>query len=638
MSLYRQLSILITTFLVVMITILLWFVLNYNKNLIENQLASNAKNSSSFLALSISKNVDLEDKETMKGMINSIVDNGFYEYVSIFDADNQEIVSVSMPKELNQTPLWFSNIFSIDAPSSTANIMKGWTNSGFLEVKIHQDYANNQIWITFKRISQIFVILTIIILVIFYFFLNRLLKPLKKLSIQAKAIDNNEFIIEQDLPNTIEFKNVTNAMNTTIKKMETIFNKEVETLGKYNELLYKDEDTGLGNKNYLILKLNSYLKNSYGVLIFFDMQDEISLKKKIGFKNYITLKKYLISKIEESFSNEDEKVLVKLNDGVVALLLPNVFYDDIYVNVHNVYNSLYEYLENNPLTELFDLKFSIGASNYVQNTQLSNLLSKTDKSLLIATQKEEYRVNYEEDNVRFSKQEWIELLQWSIKNKALNYEVQNILDVSNNTSYMKEYYIRLIDEDNNLYLPGDFLSIAKAIGCLDSLEKLIIEKIIKDKVNDTSKENIVINLSSTFISNKNNITWLTQNINKYLKNSNKTIHFECINAEVINNLIDFKYFVDEINKIGHKFAIESFTFDNKNLDYLKILRPEYLKISKFYLLSNEGKTDNLLMNITSAIGAYLVVKHVETKDEYEKLKDMEINYLQGKYIDEIEVH
>ena len=39
-----------------------------------------------------------------------------------------------------------------------------------------------------------------------YLFLNKLLKPLKKLNIQAKAIDNNEFIIEKELPNTIEFK------------------------------------------------------------------------------------------------------------------------------------------------------------------------------------------------------------------------------------------------------------------------------------------------------------------------------------------------------------------------------------------------------------------------------------------------
>ena len=43
MSLYKQLTILITIFLVLMSTVLLWFILSYNKNLLENQLSSNAK-------------------------------------------------------------------------------------------------------------------------------------------------------------------------------------------------------------------------------------------------------------------------------------------------------------------------------------------------------------------------------------------------------------------------------------------------------------------------------------------------------------------------------------------------------------------------------------------------------------------
>ena len=78
MSLYKQLTILITIFLVLMSTVLLWFILSYNKNLIENQLGSNAKNSASFLGLSISRDVDFKDTSTMEGMINSIISYAYF--------------------------------------------------------------------------------------------------------------------------------------------------------------------------------------------------------------------------------------------------------------------------------------------------------------------------------------------------------------------------------------------------------------------------------------------------------------------------------------------------------------------------------------------------------------------------------
>jgi len=290
MSLYKQIMALITIFLLIMMSSVLLFVLNYNKESLQEQLGSNAKNSANFLGLSISKNVDIEDNATIEGMISSVVDNGFYEYITLYDIDDKVLIKKESPKQNYVMPSWFSELFDINVPQANSNIMNGWSNVGTLVVKVDQDFANNQMWITFLSLIKIFIVAFIVLWVLLYFFLTNLLKPLKKLSLQAKAIDNNEFIIEKTLPNTIEFKNVVLAMNKTIKKMEKIFNKEVDTLNKYNELLYKDKDTQLGNKNYLLLKLNLYLKNSHGVLVFFEIKDEVSFKKKIGFKNYMAFK------------------------------------------------------------------------------------------------------------------------------------------------------------------------------------------------------------------------------------------------------------------------------------------------------------------------------------------------------------
>jgi len=638
MSLYKQLTILITIFLVLMSTVLLWFILSYNKNLLENQLSSNAKNSASFLGLSISKDVDFEDTSTMEGMISSIVDNGFYEYIAVYDTDEKEVIKLASPREIEEAPAWFSNMFAINAPSSTANIMKGWINAGSLEVKIHQDYANNQMWNTFKAIAQIFLISTILLLVAFYFFINKLLQPLQKLSLQAKAIDNNEFIIENELPNTVEFKNVAVAMNKTISKMEAIFNKEVETLNKYNDLLYKDNDTALGNRNYLVLKLNSYLKNSHGLLGFIDIKDEISFKKTVGFKNYFAFKTFIIEQVNNSFESNKDFVLCKLDDGVLAVLLPNTHYEDVNEKFDDIYKNIQDFIKANNLDDVFDLKVAAGISNYVQNTSLKDIMSKTDQSLSIAMQKDVFRLNYLEDDVKFTKQEWIELLQWAFDNDGLLFHAQNVLDTQDNKVHMKEYYTRLKDKDGNVYSPGDFWSIVSSMGWLGKLEKQTIKKIFETKVGSNLKDNAVINLTSDFISNKSSVDWLINELKQNFSSSSTAFYFECVNADILNNIVDYEYFTKQIATTNHKFAIESFTFDSENLDYLKVLKPEYIKISKSYLVGSESKiTDSILLNITSTIGAYLIVKHVETESEFNSLKDTGIKYLQGKYIDSIEV-
>ncbi|APW64758.1 hypothetical protein LPB137_02305 [Poseidonibacter parvus] len=637
MSLFKQLTILITTFLVFMLTILLWFILSYDKSLIENQLNSNAKNSASFLGLSISKAVDFEDIATIEGMLSATVDNGFYEYIAIYDIDENVKVKLSSPREVVNTPKWFAKIFEINAPSSTANIMKGWINVGTIEVKIHQDYANNQMWDTFKSISNIFLILTIVLLVLFYFFIDKLLKPLKRLSLQAKAIDNNEFIVEKTLPNTIEFKNVVHAMNKTISKMETIFNKEVETLNKYNNLLYKDSDTNLGNKNYLIVKLNSYLKNSHGLLTFIEIKDEISFKKKVGFKNYFAFKSFIIDEINNNFSSNKNIVFSVLTEGSFGILLPNTLYEDVNEKWNEIYSKVQKYIKDTKLNELFDVKIAFGISNYVQNTSVEAILSKTDQSLSIAMQNKTLKLNYLEEDVKFTKQEWIELLQWAFKNDGLVFDTQNVVDILSNKTYMKEYYTRLKDDTGAVYFPGDFLSIIHSMGWTCQLEKQIIEKIFKDKIENKNKDNAVLNLTSDFISNKESVDWLINELKSKFTNSNTIFYFECLNSEILEYLEDYKYFTKEISKTKHKFAIESFTFDNDNLDYLKILKPEYLKISKSYLVDKNRITDSILLNITSTIGAYLIVKHVESKEEFEFLKDIGIKYLQGRYIDKLEV-
>lgn len=629
MSLYRQLTILITFFLILILGIILVFVIKYNKNLIENQLFSNAKNSASFLALTISKNVSLEDKATIEGMLSSVLDNGFYEYIVIYDEDDRKIVEVENLQEEEKVASWFKELIFVKALSSKAEIMKGWEQKGNIEVKIDKNYANNKLWKTFKSISQIFVLLTLVLLLILYFVINRLLNPLKKLNIQAKAIDDNEFIIEKKLPKTDEFKSVVQAMNNTITKLKTIFEKEVEILNKYNKLMYTDNLTQLNNRDYMMLKLNLFSKNSYGLLVFFEIKDEIALKKKIGFKSYDTFKKEIIKTFKESFKDNTDLVFSRLNDETLALLVPHTYLEDEKRKLEKIVTDIKEYIHKMYIDELFEIKFALGVASYKQDDNITNILTKTDEALKEAFVKN-INLNYVYGKNDLTKEKTSELLNITLEENEVYYESQDIVDVDSRETYIKEYFSIFKDEKANDFKAEQFFNSNK--DKVVSQEKRFLEEIITQ----SDKGRYAVNISADFVKKKQNVLWLEtklQNISFDVK-----FYFECLNRDIVMYQKEYEFFYKILLKTNHKFAIESFSFQSENLEYLKTLKPAYLKISKHYFLGKESDvTNSILSNITSAIGADLVVKHLDEKEEFYELAKLGIRYMQGLHIDEIKV-
>jgi len=245
---------------------------------------------------------------------------------------------------------------------------------------------------------------------------------------------------------------------------------------------------------------------------------------------------------------------------------------------------------------------------------------------------EKENIYYLEESVIFTKQGWIELLEWAFENDGINFVKQRILDVDNKDISFHEYFVRLIDKDKVVYAPGDFLSIVDSMGWMPKLEKNVFTKIFDEVYNTDDIGKFAINLSIDFIKDKKYIDWLVEQLSTKFNRGKKTFYFECLNADIVSDIDSYSYFAKKLNKTNHKIAIESFTFDNDNLEYLKTIKPAYIKISKSYLVG-ESNSSSTLINISSTIGAFVIAKHVETQDEYQTLVDNGIHYLQGKYID-----
>lgn len=228
MTLFKQIAIIFSMFIILIIGSVMYLNFNSANQFIQNQLYTTSEDTATSLGLSLSMNIpsEGEDLSTMKTMINAIFDRGYYESIVLQDMQGKFLIENKNTLKVKDIPDWFVNNVKLKVPTAQSQISTGWIPYGVLSVKLHSGHAYMQLWQIFIEILEIFSILVSIVLLILYLVLKLTLKPLKNVEKQAMAITNNDFIIQNNIPFTTEFKNVVLAMNKMVVKVKDIFEHE----------------------------------------------------------------------------------------------------------------------------------------------------------------------------------------------------------------------------------------------------------------------------------------------------------------------------------------------------------------------------------------------------------------------------
>ena len=206
MSLNKQMILFIAS--MVFILLLGTFTLNLNntKNFLQAQLESHAQDTATSLGLSLSSVENPEDISSMETMINAVFDRGYYASISLIDMDNITLYQRKNSKSMDSVPDWFINTIQLEAPEAQALVQTGWIPVGSLSVISHTGHAYAELWKTALTLLAWFGIAALAAILIVIYTLNLMLKPLKDMEKQAEAIVKKEYLIQDKLPSTIEFK------------------------------------------------------------------------------------------------------------------------------------------------------------------------------------------------------------------------------------------------------------------------------------------------------------------------------------------------------------------------------------------------------------------------------------------------
>lgn len=613
---------------------------------VQNQLYTDAKNTAYSLGLSLSKVADPKDTSTMETMINAIFDSGYHKQIVLSDLDGKVIYNRENDMKVSDVPQWFINTVPIHNVSAKSDIMIGWNRFGTLEVSGHTGNAYRQLYSTFVDLVKTFLMVGFVVFILLYLLLSLSLQSLVRIRNQAKAIIDNEFIIETKIPFTTEFRSVTVAMNAMVAKVKDIFDRENETLRRYHELLYKDSESKLHNRRYLTTKLPDYLQSdaslSAGIYVMFSFDEIDRFKREMGYEQYSRLITTFAETLILEIGSMNNTLISRLNESDFFAVIPACEASLVTQHAQAVLAKMNSEMAEIDLELDTYLLLGCGIGSYSENDTLKSLFSRADHVITQAKLRGNFMIEVSrasDESLVLGRDEWRQEIISSIEESRMVLAFQSVVEQrgSSMAPIHEEIFLRLLDKEGVVHSAGYFLPVATSLGLVEILDRHAIEKVLQYVKEQQPFTPPAINLSGDFIKKYANIQWLRAQLEVFARQSDLVLWFEVSNSIALHQLEAVRELSAMVKVFGYRFGIDHFTIPEAGAIYLQAVRPDYVKSNGTYLQdmmvdSNTGKSSESFNNLVRSLGISVIAMNIEEAKDLEILTGLGIERFQGTYI------
>ncbi len=495
------------------------------------------------------------------------------------------------------------------------------------------------------RYTTLIVILLVMLAVVFFIFgayVKKLLYPLRKIAKSLRNYSPNKEIKIPCIQQNNEIGLISHALNDMQKKImeystkQQNINQVLEKTVKDKTLelrqqLYIDTLTGLPNRLSLLNDLNGV---DDGALLIINIDDFKEINDFYGHIAGDNILKKFANRLKGMFNDIDHIELKRLSGDEFALFFmykPSLE-EFIYIANNLVYHveKMVFFHENNELA----IRITIGGV-----FQLDGALEKADIALKAAKKQHKSFLLYDEgSNIEEQykeNMEWVKKLKKAIETNRIVPYYQPIFDNQSDKIASYECLIRLIDSDEKVLSPGQFLTIAKKSRLYSKLTKLMVKKSCQ----------YFENIECDFSINMSVEDMLDPEIVEYIKyqlethNVSKKIIFEILESEGIENYAEVSAFIKEMKALGCRIAIDDFGSGYSNFEHLLQLNVDYIKIDGTLIKNLDTDREaqivvETIVDFAKRLGILTVAEFVHNRAINEKVKELFIDRSQGFYLAE----
>ncbi len=293
--------------------------------------------------------------------------------------------------------------------------------------------------------------------------------------------------------------------------------------------------------------------------------------------------------------------------------------------------------------QVFSIGVSIGLVGINTNSKsLAEIISTADAACYAAKNRGRNRVYVAEadDQERLQQRgemQWTSRISQALESDWFCLYAQRITAIAptDQNGDHHEVLLRLRDEQGNLVLPMAFIPAAERYNLMHLIDKWVIRTLFRNWPTLVSNEQSIyaINLSGSSINDDQFINFLYEQFSLY-PISPQRICFEITETVAIANLIKAKQFIESLQQMGCRFALDDFGVGMSSFAYLKSLPVDYLKIDGSFIRNIvENPVDDAIVTaitrISSVMGIQTIAEFVENDAILERIRALGIDYAQG---------
>lgn len=290
--------------------------------------------------------------------------------------------------------------------------------------------------------------------------------------------------------------------------------------------------------------------------------------------------------------------------------------------------------------------FEVGASMGLapitpDNSDVNELLSQADSACYAAKDGGRNRIyRYISDDPEISQRlgegSWVPRITQALAEDRFVLYCQSVrkLSASGQDAGHYEVLVRMLDESGSMVPPGDFIPPAERYQLMQTIDRWVVSHTLDILVHASQDETSwFINLSGQSLGDPGFLAFIKDELRRTNFNPKK-LCFEITETAAVANLSKAREFIDELRKMGIRFALDDFGSGVSSFAYLKNLQVDYLKIDGGFVKDMVDDPVNYAMvrsihEIGQTMGIHTIAEFVETEAILAKLHELQVNFAQG---------
>lgn len=467
-----------------------------------------------------------------------------------------------------------------------------------------------------------------------------LLRPLHDLSQQAESIIHHQFILQEKIPQAQEFKKIGKAMNAMISRSQKKCDEEILLIEQLHQQIYQDPVTGLGNRRYFDSRRRLLVtqKVKFGALLLMEFQGIKQYNDAEGYLKGDELIRNIGEVIKENSQDIKENFLARIGGSTFAIFTPHLSNEEVTHLATCLIHAIEEMLSSKKETRMIAAHIGIASLAGIKNA--TQLLTVADAALQDAQNRGAFIFSqHDNDNestnmaIR-SAIEWKNYIEQIINDNLVTVVYQPIISFKDKSIMSYEALLRVKGEERNLTEACFIIPMADRYGLTHTLDRCIIQQVLARVKAADSQIPYVINLSSCTLTHKPTLEWLCK-ILATGEYSNKLI-LEFGEHTALNNLSLLKNTMEQLKPYGIALGIEHYGYDFSGFDFLKNLKPLYLKIDGSYIgdLNNQNTQFfiHFLTKIAHTMDIQVIAECLESEFQWNILQSFHLDGAQGEFL------